>query len=165
MSEEETPAAAAAPDTHGGHGLASAIYGQVVVTSVVAALEVHEQSPPGQTLFTVAATILVFWVAHVYADALASAADWRGALQMLSEERAMVFTALPTLVVLAVGALHVLTRVQAVVVSITIGVITLVVLGAIAAHRFEHSRWRVAITAAGGGAFGLAVVALKVLIH
>ena len=99
-------------------GLSAAIYGQVVVTSIVAALEIHEQSPPAQTLAA-----------------------------------------------LALGALHVLSRAHSVVVSVSLGVVTLLVLGAVAAARAGGSRSRILATAVLGAGCGLIVVALKVVVH
>jgi len=146
-------------------GLSAAIYGQVVVTSIVAALEIHEQSPPAQTLAAAGVTVAVFWIAHVYAEALATAANWRAAGRMLREESAMIAVALPTLAALALGALHVLSRAHSVVVSVSLGVVTLLVLGAVAAARAGGSRSRILATAVLGAGCGLIVVALKVVVH
>ncbi len=46
----------------------SAIYGTILATAVIAATAGHE--PPGFILAATAATLAVFWLAHVYADIL-----------------------------------------------------------------------------------------------
>ncbi len=166
-SEREMPPAQASVDEPRTalRPLSAAIYGQVVVTSVVAALEVHEPSPPVETLAAVAGTIVVFWAAHVYAEALASAADRYTAARMLAAESTMLAVALPTLFVLGLGALGVLSRAQASAVSVAVGVLTLFALGAVAGWRVGHSPARTIWTAVVGAGFGLVVVALKVLVH
>lgn len=165
LTEDEERALAAADARVSLRPLSAAIYGQVVVTSVVAALEIHEESPPLETLVAVTGTILVFWAAHVYAEALASAADRFTAARMLAAESAMVGIAVPTIVVLALGAAGVLTRSESATVSVCVGVFTLMVLGGIGAWRIGHSPARLLWTATLGGVFGVIIVALKVLVH
>ena len=145
--------------------LSAAIYGQVVVTSVVAALEVHEQSPPLDTFAAVTGTILVFWAAHVYAEALASAADRYTAARMLAAESAMVAVAVPTLCVLVLGVAGVLSRSTTAIVAICVGVLSLMLLGGIGAWRIGHSPARLIWTATIGAVFGVIIVGLKVLVH
>ncbi len=159
------PARPAEPAHWAVRGLSAAIYGQVVVTSIVAALEIHEQSPPGRTFVAVVATMLVFWLAHAYAEALTSAQDWRQTRTILKQEGAMVFVALPTLVVLAVGVFGVLSRENAALVSVYVGVAMLFVLGGLAAHRNGRSAANVLLTGVVGATFGLVVIVLKVLSH
>ncbi len=167
---QDAPPASVAPAparvAHGAvRGLAAAIYGQVVVTSVVAALEVHEQAPPAQSFATVAATMLVFWLAHAYAEAIAGADSWRDTARILREEGGMVIAALPTLFVLVLGIVHVLSRENAALVAVYVGVVVLFLLAAVAAHRIGRSAASVALTAVLGGLFGLVIVVLKVLSH
>jgi hypothetical protein len=126
---------------------------------------VHEPSPPGETLAAVAGTIVVFWAAHVYAEALASAADRYTAARMLAAESTMLAVALPTLVVLSLWAADVLSRSQATIVAVCLGVATLLALGAVAGWRVGHSTARMLVTSVLGAAFGLAIVALKVAVH
>jgi hypothetical protein len=145
--------------------LSAAIYGQIVVTSVVAALEVHEDTSSVDALVAVASTIVVFWAAHVYAEALARAADRRTVVGMLLAESTMLAIAIPTLWLLAFGALGWLGRSQSSWLAIIEGVLSLLVLGGIAGWRVRHTPARVVVTALVGAAFGLVVVALKVLVH
>ncbi len=155
-----------APVAHGAvRGLAAGIYGQVVVTSIVAALEVHEQSPPARTFAAVVATMLVFWLAHAYAEVIAGADDWRDTGRILREEGAMVVVTVPTLCVLLLGVAHVLSRESAALAAVYVGAAMLFLLAAIAARRIGRSATSVILTAVLGAGFGLVVVVLKVLTH
>jgi hypothetical protein len=49
---------------------ARAIYGQVLVTSLVGALSEDSEIEAGYILLSVATTMLIFWLAHVYAEAM-----------------------------------------------------------------------------------------------
>ncbi len=166
---EAAPAIAPAPPAEPAHwavrGLSAAIYGQVVATSIVAALEVHEQSPPGRTFVAVVATMIVFWLAHAYAEALTSAQDWHQTTRILKQEGAMVMVALPTLAVLALGVFDVFSRENTALVSVYVGVVMLFGLGGLAAHRNGRSMANVLLTGVVGAAFGLVVIVLKVLSH
>jgi hypothetical protein len=145
--------------------LSAAIYGQIVVTSVVAALEVHEQTSSAEALAAVSATIVVFWAAHVYAEALARVADRRTVVGMLIAESTMLAVAVPSIWLLAFGALGWLSRSDSALLAIIEGVLSLMVLGAVAGWRVRHSPLRVVVTAVVGAAFGLVVVAMKVAVH
>jgi hypothetical protein len=145
--------------------LSAAIYGQIVVTSVVAALEVHENTSASEALAAVAGTIVVFWAAHVYAEALARAADRRTVVGMLVAESTMLAVAVPTIWLLAFGAFGWLSRAHSSLLAIVEGVLSLLVLGALAGWRVRHSPARVVFTALIGAAFGLVVVVLKVAVH
>src|SRR5271170_7912058 len=105
VDERPTPPQAAAEDARMSlRPLSAAIYGQIVVTSVIAALEVHEPTPPAETFAAVAGTIVVFWAAHVYSEALARVADRGTILGMLIAESTMLAVAVPSLWLLAFGA-------------------------------------------------------------
>jgi len=145
--------------------LSAAIYGQVVVTSVVAALEVHETTSSLDALVAVAGTIVVFWAAHVYSEALARVADRRTVVGMLVAESTMLAVAVPTIWLLGFGALGWISRSQSSLLAIVEGVLWLMVLGGVAGWRAEHSTARMLGTAVLGAAFGLVVVVLKVLVH
>ncbi len=141
------------------------MYGQIVVMSVVAALEIHERAAATQTLAAVALTLVVFWLAHVYAETLAEAGGFTHAAGLARRELPMVAVALPTLLVLALGALGVLSRRHSVTASIAAGAAILFALAAGEARR----RGRPAPDALGVGlvavALGLAIVALKTVVH
>ena len=167
VAEPEPRSAAPEPATpHAAfRGLAAAIYGQVVVTSIVAALEVHEQSPPSRTFFAVVATMVVFWLAHAYAEAIVAADNWRDTSRILREEGWMVLVAAPTLAVLVLGVAGVFSRENAALVSVYVGVAMLFALALVAARRAGRTTPGVIFTAVIGAVFGLVVVVLKVLSH
>lgn len=146
-------------------GLAGAIYGQIVVLSVVAALEIHERAPATQTLAAVAVTLVVLWLAHLYADTLAHGGGWAHAAGVARRELPMVVVAVPTLLVLALGAVGALSRRHSVAASIAVGAVILFGLAAGEARRRGSSATDSLGVGAVAVALGLAIVALKTLFH
>lgn len=145
--------------------LAAAIYGQIVTTSVVVALELDEQAPAAASLAAVLVTVVIFWLAHVYAEGLAGGLDARHVRDLLIAEAPMVLVALPTAFILLLGVVGVFSREHSVTVAIVIGLATLLLLGAIASLDAGHSRVRGIVTTLLGVAFGLVLVVLKVFVH
>ncbi|HEX2498137.1 MAG TPA: hypothetical protein VHO00_05005 [Actinomycetes bacterium] len=146
---------------------AAAIYGTIVTTAVIGAAG----SKSAQTVLELAVgTLLVFWLAHVYAMALAHhlqgvRLNWSAISHAMLEERPMLEAPVPSLLVLLLGAIGLLEDRPAVVVALLVGVAQLVGWG-IAYARSQDWGWPMAL-AAGlvNGMFGLAVVILEVLLH
>lgn len=145
----------------------AAIYGTILTTAVIGAAG----SKSAQTVLELAlGTLLVFWLAHVYALALAqhlqgARLHWSGIRHAMAEERPMLEAPVPSLLVLLLGAIGVLEDRPAVVVALLVGIAQLVGWG-IAYARSQDWGWPMAV-AAGlvNGMFGSAVVILEALLH
>ena len=151
--------------------VARAIYGQILVTSLVGALSEDSEIEAGYILVSVVTTMLVFWLAHVYAEAMSRGLDARRHLEwaeirgLAASEWPLVQAAIPTAIVLALGAIGALSTEAAVDIAIAVGVVALFTWG-LAIGRASGSSWAATlIGAAISACFGLAVVGLKALVH
>jgi hypothetical protein len=152
-----------APDTAG------AIYGTILAMAVIAGAAADPGH--GKALGLTAATLLVFWLAHVYAQTLAhhlqgqNRPSWAAVRAAMAEERPLLEGPVPMLALLALGELGVLDEHRAVRLALWLGVIELVTWGILYARRQRWS-WLAALTAgAVNGLFGLLIVALEVVVH
>jgi hypothetical protein len=152
-----------APDTAG------AIYGTIAAMAVIAgaAGDPSHAKPLSLTV----ATLFVFWLAHVYAQALshhlrgARRLKWSAVRTAMAEERPLLEGPLPLLAVLALGPLGVLDEHLAVRLALWLGVAQLLAWGILYARRQRWS-WVTAVTAgAVNGLFGLLIVVLEVVVH
>lgn len=148
---------------------AGAIYGTIAATAVIAATGRHR--PPGRVLAVTAATLLVFWLAHVYAQALArhlrgaTRLRWGTITAVMAEERPMLEAPAPALLLLLLGALGLLDDHTAVNLALWAGVVQLVGWGMAYARR-QAWGWPMAIVAGVvNGTFGVAIIALKTFLH
>ena len=151
------------PDTAG------AIYGTIAAMAVIAGTA--KSSEPGEALGLTIATLLVFWLAHVYAHALAHhlrgarRLDWSAVKVAMAEEWSLLQGPVPLLVLLTLGELGVLREPQAVRLALWLGVVELVTWGVLYARRQRWS-WVTALTAGAiNGLFGLVIVVLEVVVH
>jgi hypothetical protein len=117
------------------------------------------------------ATLFVFWLAHVYAQALshhlrgAKRLDWSVVTRAMVEERPLLEGPLPILAVVALGTFGVLELRQSIRLALWLGVVELVSWGILYARRQRWS-WPTALTAGAiNGCFGLAIVILEVAVH
>jgi hypothetical protein len=152
-----------APDTAG------AIYGTIAAMAVIAGTSADPSH--AKPLALTVATLFVFWLAHVYAQALshhlrgAKRLDWSVVRMAMIEERALLEGPLPLLVVLALGALGVLDEHLTIRLALWLGVAQLVTWGILYARRQRWS-WATALTAGAiNGTFGLLIVLLEVAVH
>ena len=150
---------------------AGAIYGQILVTAVVATLSEEDDISAGETFAAVAVTMLVFWLAHVYAESVAKRLG-RGEPLKVGEvwtiaryEWPIAQAAVPALLVLGIGSLGLLSRDASVAIAIGLGVAELLGWGFIIARRSGMSPLATLGSVAMNGAFGLAIVVLKVVVH
>jgi hypothetical protein len=147
-----------------------AVYGQILVTTIVATLSEDHGISAGELLFWVVVTMLVFWIAHVYAEGVARRLerDRDLGLQELRElavdELPELQACLPAVAALALGWLGVLSREAAVDLAIGLGVAVLAAWGFVIARRSGLSPARTLGAVLITGGFGLAIVGLKVLI-
>ena len=145
----------------------SAIYGTILTTAVIGAAS----SKSAQTVLELAVgTLLVFWLAHVYALALShhlhgARLQWSGISHAMAEERPMLEAPILSLLVLLLGAIGLLEDRTAVVLALVVGIGQLVGWG-VAYARSQDWGWPMALAAgAVNGMFGLTIVILETLLH
>ncbi|MEK6326770.1 MAG: hypothetical protein AABM66_04480 [Actinomycetota bacterium] len=150
---------------------ARAIYGQILVTSLVGALSEDSDIDAEYILVSVVTTMLVFWLAHVYAEAISRGlvagrhVSWAEVRGLAAAEWPLVQAAFPTAIVLALGAVGAFSTETAVNVAIAVGVGALFAWG-FAIGRASRSSWAASLFGAViSASFGLVVVGLKALVH
>jgi hypothetical protein len=148
---------------------AGAIYGTIAAMAVIAGTA--RSAEHGEALWLTVATLFVFWLAHVYAHALAhhlrgaKRLDWSVVQAAMVEEWALLQGPVPLLVLLSLGELGVLEERQAIRLALWLGVVELVTWGVLYARR-QSWRWLTALTAGAiNGLFGLVIVVLEVVVH
>lgn len=146
-----------------------AIYGTIVATAVIAATAAGGKSPELILAATVA-TLLVFWLAHVYADFLDhglrhGSSDLKVLVSIMGQELAMLAAPALSILFLLLGALGLFSEGLAVRLALWNGVVQLVGWG-IEVGRRRGQAWPVALlTGLINGAFGLVIIVLEVLLH
>lgn len=149
---------------------ARTIYGTIVATSVLA-VESALRTELGDLLLTELVTVIVYWLAHVYADYAAQPPEpgGRAALARLgataAHEWALVAASfVPMAAVLVVAAAGEPTP-RAATVGLSTGVALLFGWGAAAARAGGRSRRSSLVFGGVSSAFGLTLIALKALLH
>src|SRR4051812_4828366 len=148
---------------------AGAIYGTIVAMAVIASAA-HDPVRGRAWALTIS-TLIVFWLAHVYAEALAhhlqgdKRLDVPAVRAAMAEELPMLIGPLPCLLLLGLDVIGLVEPAPAVTLALWVGVAQLVGWGVRYARRQRWS-WPVAITTGVlNGAFGVVIVILEVLIH
>jgi len=145
-----------------------AIYGTIVATAVIAATARHES--PLIVLLTTVATLLVFWLAHVYSDVLdlqlrEPGSDLKAVWSVMVRELSMLVAPGLSILFLVLGALGLLHERLAVNLALWIGVVQLVGWGT-DVGRLRGRSWPASLLGGAiNGAFGLVIVVLEVLLH
>ncbi|GAA1552798.1 hypothetical protein GCM10009789_02960 [Kribbella sancticallisti] len=162
-TEDSGPRLVAASDSAG------AIYGTIVAMAVIASAA-HDPTR-GRALELTLSTLCVFWLAHVYADALAHHLQGSRRLDLpairaaMADQVPLLLGPLPCLLPLGMDSLGLLDPGAAVTLSLWIGVAQLIGWGVTYARR-HHWSWAVAATAGVlNGIFGVLIVILEILIH
>jgi len=167
----------AKPDMRGSRRLArilaanprAAIYGTIVASATIATTAGGRESA-ALVLEATLATLLVFWLAHVYADFLGHGLDQaRADLSLLAsilvQELSMLVAPALSILFLLLGALGVLGEALAVGLALWNGVVQLVGWG-IDVGRKRGQAWPAALlTGLVYGAFGVVIVLLEVQLH
>jgi hypothetical protein len=149
-----------------GSGIASIVYGTITVMATVTAF--GNEKDPWRLAGLVAATALVFWIAHLYAHALSESIALRRRLRAESlaaiarRESGIVLAAVLPTTALVLGAVGVLRVRSAVWLALGIGLATLAVEGARYARLEQFRLTGTLVAIASNVALGLLVVALKV---
>jgi hypothetical protein len=149
---------------------ASAIYGEILLLSVLAALGVHEVAP-GTVLATVLSSQLVFWLAHAYAETIGqqlSSEDRigrEGLGRVMEHEWPIVQAAGPAVVLMLLAIAGVLETSTAIDVAIGLGVLSLFAFGFAAGRHSRDTLGGQLVAGLLSGALGLVIVALKLALH
>jgi hypothetical protein len=151
--------------------VAGGIYGQVLVTSLVAALSEAKTIDAGEMFVSVFVTMVVFWLAHVYSEAVArrltrtDPLTWLDVWTIAKFQWPMLQAAVPAFLALALGWAGAVSTLTAVRLAIGLGVIALLAWGFIIAYLSRLSPLATLGSVALNGTFALSIVALKALIH
>jgi hypothetical protein len=145
-----------------------AVYGTIVATAVIAAAAGHQS--PGLILAATVATLVVFWLAHVYADFLDHGLrQARFHLKVLpaimARELSMLAAPALSVVFLLLGALGLFEERLAVRLALWNGVVQLVGWGTDVGRRRGQAWPAALLTGLVNGAFGVVIIILEVLLH
>ena len=152
--------------------IAGTVYGTIVVLSVVIAGATAFKHAPGQLAAVAGVTVVVFWVAHVYAHGLGESLN-NGHRLTTSElagiarrESSILLAAVVPIAMIVLGALGVVAISTALWLAVGAGVATLTVQGVRYARLERLSTVGTIVTLAVNLALGLALALLKaVLTH
>jgi hypothetical protein len=159
------------PEEGTAENLATAIYGTILSTALIAAYSEDAGSDPLQVAVAVFVAALVFWLAHAYSDTLA-----RGLVQEesgglarvraeLNREWPLVAGAVPPILPLLFAPLGMLSDDNAETLAMGTGIVLLAIVGIAIALRRGSGLIGIAISAASSAAFGVVIVMLKALVH
>jgi hypothetical protein len=150
--------------------LAGAVYGTILVTSVIAASSSDDGLSLGQLVLVVSVTVVVFWLAHIYARALAHSVTARVRItgaelrELAVHEWPLLQAAILPVACLALGWLGLYERAAALWLAVGSGVAMLVAWGVVYARAEGLGTAGTAVAVSANAAFGLAVVALKAVV-
>jgi hypothetical protein len=153
-----------------GDRLAGFIYGTIVVLSVIVAGAKAFPNGMGHIAALVVITVLVFWLAHVYAFSLGDSVSKQEHLTVAEvttiarREASLVYSAVPSVVVLLLGELGVLSSKAAIWGALGVGLAVLAVQGVLFA-RIERLGWiATLVVVTVNVSLGLVLIGLKVLV-
>jgi hypothetical protein len=150
-----------------GERLGGFVYGTIVVLAVVVAGAKAYPDSPGHVAALVVITTVVFWLAHVYAHALAHSISRDEHLSLAAlgriarKEAALVEAGVPPVVALLLGAIGVLSAQTAVWCALCVGLAVLVVEGLVFARVERLGRIGTLGVVAANVSLGLVLVAMK----
>lgn len=148
------------------------VYGVILVSGMIVVSGSHE-STSWQVFWTVVITVVVFWLAHVYAGTVAHHGLEHGRLlgiresfrEAVTDAWGLLASALIPSAILLLGATEVVPDYVAIWAALWSGVLVLAVLGYIAFLRRGASLWIRLVGALTTAAFGLIMMLMKALIH
>ncbi|MGZ8688589.1 MAG: hypothetical protein ACXWZP_09200 [Gaiellaceae bacterium] len=152
-----------------GDNLAGGIYGTILVTSIIAAADSSDAI--WQSLGIVEVTVVVFWLAHVYAHALAWSLDShqqfsrRGLRPIARKEWPLLQAAVVPSLALLAGGFGLIGTQTAYWIAIGYGVVMLISWGLIFARQERLSGLATFAVVLANAFFGLAIVLLKEFVN
>jgi hypothetical protein len=156
-------------DTTG--SVTEAIYGLILATSVIAVSREYDSSNAGLIAVTVLFTGVVFWLAHVYARALARSITHHRMLNrsemrdVLRHDWPLVEVTIPLVLILALGVLDAVPDKAAILAAMLAALVELAAAGAHAARVSGAGVRGTVVSAVIAVTLGSAVVLLKALVH
>ena len=150
--------------------LSASVYGTILVSSVIVGLAGTDLRA-GAIMAALAVTALVFALAHAWSGALARSADDRQALAVghvldgIRHEWPMVEAVTPALVALGLAALGLYSKGTGLWIAIIANTVLLFAWGAILRHRAAGNPMQAIAAGLTTATLGLALVALKALVH
>ncbi|GGE86064.1 hypothetical protein [Mycetocola zhadangensis] len=172
MSKLSPPGSSTEQDPRNSFVTEESVYGTLLVSGMIVVSGTYGASS-WATFLSVLGTVIVFWVAHVYAGTVAGHAVMEGkdiALgtafkRSLRRSVGFLTSALIPCVLLLIGALRVIPDALAIWLALWVGVVILGALG-YRAFALRGSAWTVRILGSLGTAtLGIAMILLKALIH
>ena len=149
--------------------IAGTVYGTIVAMATIAAGSAGTVDP-WRLATLVVGTVLVLWVAHVYAHTLGeslAAHEHPSRAEFFSvarRELAIALAAVGPAVALVLGGFELVGDVFAIRLALAIGLVTLAVQGVRFAQVGELGRWGTVVSVTVNLALGLTIVALEVLL-
>ena len=149
--------------------IAGTVYGTIVVMGAIVA-GAHGVENLWRLDLIVGGTVVVLWLAHVYAHGLGESIALRRRLDraeffsVARRELAIPLAAVAPVIAIALGAAGVLRKPTSVWLALAIGLFTLAVQGYRSARLEELSRWGMVVSVALNLGLGLAIVGLKVVV-
>ena len=150
--------------------IAGVVYGTIVVMAVVAAGSRGGESDPWRLAVFVVATVLVLWLAHVYAHAISNSLAAGRRLERVElrglarREASIPLAAVAPVVALVLGALGVLSEESSIRLALGLGVATLAAQGVRYARVERLGRTATLGAVAVNLTLGLVIVALEVVL-
>lgn len=148
-----------------GDNLAGGIYGTILVTSIIAAADASHTI--WLSLGIVEVTMIVFWLAHVYAGALAWSIDGRETFsrreirRVAGHEWPLLQAAIVPSIVLLAGGLGLIRTQSAYWLAVGYGVVALIWWGLLFARKEHLGRLATIAVVLVNASFGLVIVVLK----
>ena len=158
------------PEDRSRANLQGGVYGTILATALTAAYSSDPSLSGEEVALGVGATVVVFWVAHAYAGVIAGGLTGRAftlaeVREALAEQRPMVVSTVPLLLALGLATLGVLSDSAAETLAVLVGVVILIGYGVLIGVRRGFSPLGVVALAGVNALLGLAIVALKALVH
>jgi hypothetical protein len=156
-----------------GHTLMTeeSIYGLILLSGMILVSGMHNDAS-WKVLITVVVTVVVFWIAHVYAGTLARFSGKFGGGNLLhaigasmKRSRGLLVSAVLPITVLTLGTLDVIPDKSAIWAALWMNTLVLGVLGYIGVARWSTNVWWRLASAATTALFGGFVIVLKAFTH
>lgn len=149
------------------------VYGLILVTGLIASAG-STGAHSGKTLILTGVTVVVFWLAHVYAGTVAAHGSTgtdgsplslrASASRAVRRSRGLLASTLPPAVPLILGALRLIPHDVAIWTALWVGVAALAVLGFLSYTRKGASLHRRILGALSAASFGVVIILAKVLV-
>lgn len=147
------------------------IYGLILISGMILVSGVHGDASL-KVLVTVIVTVLVFWLAHVYAGTLATFSGHLGGGDLIlamrhsiHRSRGLLLSAVFPLSVLSLGTLDLVDDETAIWGALWMNTLVLGVLGWVGVSRWSTSVWWRLASALTTALFGGFVIVLKAIVH